>query len=183
MRLLTNQLIRSQFAALFAAVYWGVMCQGNFMSKGFKALVFVTAFFATLFSNAAQSKEVKMSGPAQNGVLIYSSNLPHLAEFYEQLFGMRVTKATKDFISLDKEGFNLIIHVPPFDMPEDSFSPIKLFLSVQNMEAVRKEAVNLGGKAFDGDWENPLFKVSNIADREGNHIQIREFKTPAKAHR
>ncbi|WDT86655.1 VOC family protein [Alteromonas sp. 009811495] len=150
------------------------------MYKGFKALVFATVFFATLFSNATQSKDVKMSGPAQNGVLIYSSNLSHLAEFYEQLFGMRVTKETKDFISLDRDGFNLIIHVPPFDMPQDSFSPIKLFLSVENMEATREKAVNLGGKAFDGEWANPIFKVSNIADREGNHIQIREFKNPNK---
>lgn len=148
------------------------------MYKGFKALVFATVFFATLFSNATQSKDVKMSGPAQNGVLIYSSNLPHLAEFYEQLFGMRVTRETKDFINLDKDGFDLIIHVPPFDMPQDSFSPIKLFLTVQNMEATREKAINLGGKAFDGEWANPIFKVSNIADREGNHIQIREFKNP-----
>ena len=148
------------------------------MYRGFKALVFATVFFATLFSNATQSKDVKMSGPAQNGVLIYSSNLPHLAEFYEQLFGMRVTRETKDFINLDKDGFDLIIHVPPFDMPQDSFSPIKLFLTVQNMEATREKAINLGGKAFDGEWANPIFKVSNIADREGNHIQIREFKNP-----
>jgi predicted enzyme related to lactoylglutathione lyase len=156
------------------------MCQGNFMHKGFKVLVFAAVFFATLFSYAAHSKEVKMSGPAQNGVLIYSSNLPHLAEFYEQLFGMRVTKETKDFISLDKDGFNLIIHIPPFDIPQNSFSPIKLFLSVRDMEATRKKAVNLGGEAFDGEWANPIFKVSNIADREGNHIQIRQFKNHSK---
>ncbi len=156
------------------------MCQGNSMYKGFKGLVFTTVFFAALFSNAAQSKELKMSGPAQNGVLIYSINLPHLAAFYEQLFGMRITRETKDFISLDKDGFNLIIHVPPFDIPKGSFSPIKLFLSVQNMEATREKAVTLGGEAFDGEWANPIFKVSNIADREGNHIQIREFKNPGK---
>jgi predicted enzyme related to lactoylglutathione lyase len=121
-----------------------------------------------------------VSVPAQNGVLIYSNNLRHLAEFYEQLFGMRVARETRDFISLDKDGFNLIIHVPPFDIPKDSFSPIKLFLSVQNMEAARKEAISLGGKAFDGEWENPIFKVSNIADAEGNHVQIRESKNSSK---
>lgn len=37
-------------------------------------------------------------------------------------------------------------------------------------------AVSLGGEAFEGEWANPIFKVSNIAVREGSHIQIREFK-------
>lgn len=121
-----------------------------------------------------------MLGPAQNGVLIYSTNFPDLAEFYEQLFSMRVTRETEDFINLDKDGFNLIIHVPPFEIPEGSFSPIKPFLSVQDMKSVRNKAVSLGGQVFDGQWENPLFKVSNIADREGNHIQLREFKNSGK---
>jgi len=62
------------------------------MHKGFKALTFATVFFAILFANVSQSKEVKMSGPAQNGVLIYSNNLHYLAEFYEQLFKMQVIR-------------------------------------------------------------------------------------------
>jgi len=49
-------------------------------------------------------------------------------------------------------------------------------LSIQNLEATIKEAVSLGGEAFEGEWANPIFKVSNIANREGNHIQIRAFK-------
>lgn len=146
------------------------------MYKGFKALIFVTVFFTIIFANASQCKEINMSGPAQNGVLIYSSNFQHLAEFYEQLFEMQVTRETDNFISLKKDGFNLIIHLPPFDLPKNSFSPIKLFLTVNNMEATKEEAVRLGGETFEGEWSNPIFKVSNIADREGNHIQIREFK-------
>ncbi len=147
------------------------------MYKGFKALVFVAVFFTIIFANTSQCKETNMSGPAQNGVLIYSSNFQHLAEFYEQLFEMQVTRETPNFISLNKDGFNLIIHLPPFDLPKNSFSPIKLFLTVNNMEATKKEAIRLGGETFDGEWSNPTFKVSNIADREGNHIQIREFKS------
>jgi len=116
-----------------------------------------------------------MSGPAQNGVLIYSGDLNNLSEFYEQLFSMHVVRKTKDFISLEKEGFNLIIHVPPFDMPNNAFSPIKLFLTIDDMAISRAEAVKLGGQAFDGEWSNPVFKVSNIADRDGNPIQLRQF--------
>lgn len=116
-----------------------------------------------------------MPGPAQHGVLIYSGNLPQLADFYVQLFDMHITRETKDLISLDKDGFTLIIHVPPFDIPAGSVSPVKLFLSVQNMAATREKAIALGGSAFDGEWANPIFTVSNIADSDGNHIQIRQF--------
>lgn len=116
-----------------------------------------------------------MSGPAQNGALIYSGDLIHLSEFYERLFSMRVTRKTNDFISLERSGFNLIIHVPPFDMPNKTFSPIKLFFTVDDMAIAREQAVKLGGQAFEGEWSNPLFKVSNIADRDGNPIQIRQF--------
>jgi predicted enzyme related to lactoylglutathione lyase len=116
-----------------------------------------------------------MSGPAQNGALVYSSDLNKLSEFYEKLFGMRVIRTTKDFISLDKNGFNLILHIPPFELPKDKYNPVKLFLAVENMEDARDKAIALGGKAFEGEWSNPIFKVSNIADCDGNHIQIREF--------
>ena len=116
-----------------------------------------------------------MSGPAQNGVLIYSSNIDSLSEFYLRLFNMRLLRRTNDFISMERDGFNLIIHVPPFNMPNETFSPIKLFLSVQDLEKARKDVIELGGKTFEGEWANPIFRVSNVADRDGNHIQLREF--------
>lgn len=116
-----------------------------------------------------------MPKPAQNGVLIYSGNFRSLAEFYQQLFGLAVIRETKEFVSLEKDGFNLIIHIPPFETSKESFCSIKLFLTVQNIEATKKEALELGGKIFDGEWANPIFKVANIADCDGNHIQIREF--------
>ena len=116
-----------------------------------------------------------MSGPAQNGVLIYSADLSNLSEFYETLFGMQIVRKTKDFISLETNGFNLIIHVPPFAIPPNTFSPIRLFPTVEDMAASRAQAVKLGGQAFEGEWGNPVFKVSNIADRDGNQIQLRQF--------
>ena len=136
---------------------------------------FALVILSALFQSTTHSKEQQMSVPAQNGVLIYSGDLSNLSEFYEKLFGMRVVRKTNDFISLDKDGFNLIIHVPPFDMPTNAFSPMKLFLTVDDMAVSREEAIKLGGQAFEGEWSNPIFKVSNIADRDGNHIQLREF--------
>lgn len=138
---------------------------------------FAFTFFVlfALFQSTVHSKEKPMSEPAQNGVLIYSGDLSNLSEFYEKLFGMRVVRKTNDFISLEMNSFNLIIHVVPFDMPNKTFSPIKLFLTVADMAKAREEAVKLGGQAFEGKWSNPRFSVSNIADRDGNHIQLRQF--------
>ena len=75
----------------------------NNLYKDFKTLVYATVIFATLFSNEDQVKDVNVSVPAQNGVLIYSSNLRHLAEFYEQLFGMRVARETREFKNSSKD--------------------------------------------------------------------------------
>jgi predicted enzyme related to lactoylglutathione lyase len=145
------------------------------MGNKFSYFAFVLFVLSVLFQSKAHGKENFMSGPAQNGVLIYSGDLSNLSDFYEKLFGMRVVRKTNDFISLKTNGFNLIIHVPPFDMPTKTFSPIKLFLTVDDMAMSREEAVKLGGQAFEGEWSNPIFKVSNIADRDGNYIQLRQF--------
>lgn len=145
------------------------------MHNKFSYFAIAFIILSALFQSTAHSKEKHMSGPAQNGVLIYSDDLSNLSEFYEKLFGMRVVRKTNDFISLETNGFNLIIHTPPFDMPTNSFSPIKLFLTVEDMAMARELAVKLGGAVFEGEWSNPLFKVSNIADRDGNHIQLRQF--------
>lgn len=58
---------------------------------------------------------------------------------------------------------------PPFEMPTKAFSSIKPFLTVNDMAMSREKAVKLGGQAFEGEWSNPVFKVSNIADRDGNY--------------
>ncbi|WP_052010102.1 MULTISPECIES: glyoxalase/bleomycin resistance/dioxygenase family protein [unclassified Alteromonas] len=116
-----------------------------------------------------------MAGPAHHGAIIYSNNLKNLSAFYVQLFSMKVVRETADFISLDKDGFNLIIHIPPFAIPHSSVSAVKLFFAVTSIENAKSLAIKLGGEALDGEWANPMFIVANIVDNEGNHIQIREF--------
>lgn len=145
------------------------------MRNKFSYFALVLFVLSALFQTTVHGKEKHMSGPAQNGVFIYSCDLSNLSEFYEKLFGMRVVRTSNDFINLETNGFNLIIHVSPFDLPTKAFSPIKLFLTVDDIAMSREEAVKLGGQAFEGEWSNPIFKVSNIADRDGNHIQIRQF--------
>jgi predicted enzyme related to lactoylglutathione lyase len=121
-----------------------------------------------------------MTGPAQYGALIYSSNIAKLAEFYTALFNMHTVRKTPDFISLETNGFTIIIHTPPFEFPRESFSAIKLFLTVDNMAAARAQAVTLGGQALAGEWANPLFTVTNITDCDGNAIQLREFTNSSR---
>lgn len=116
-----------------------------------------------------------MNGPAKHGTLVYSNDIKALAKFYVELFSMKVTRETIDLISLVKDGFNIIVHTPPCTMPEPDFNSVKLFLTVDNLEDTKEKAVELGGQSFEGVWSNPLFAVCNIADSDGNHIQLREF--------
>jgi predicted enzyme related to lactoylglutathione lyase len=116
-----------------------------------------------------------MTGPAKNGVLVYSNDIKALAEFYTTLFSMSIARQTPEFVSLVKDGFNIIIHTPPTAMPKPEFNTVKLFIAVDDLAAAKMKAEELGGSSFDGLWSNALFTVCNIADPDGNHIQLREF--------
>ncbi|MCB1886378.1 MAG: hypothetical protein KDH20_02115 [Rhodocyclaceae bacterium] len=116
-----------------------------------------------------------MKGPARYGAVVYARDVRRLADFYRQFFGMTVLRETPDLISLDKDGFNIVIHVPPVEMPEAGFSPVKLFLTVESLAQAREAVTRYGGSVMDGEWCNPVFRLCNIVDPEGNPIQIREF--------
>ncbi len=117
-----------------------------------------------------------MAGPARNGALIYANNIKTLSTFYIAFFNMRVLRETPDFISLDTEDFNVIIHKPPSHIVDaERFNTVKLFLAVDSIEQAKINIVKYGGKALDGVWHNPLFSVCNVIDPDGNHLQLREF--------
>ncbi len=116
-----------------------------------------------------------MSEPAKCGAVIYSSDVDKLALFYIEYFGMALIRDEHEFKSLDINGFNIIIHVPPIEIPSTKFNTVKLFLTVDNLDQARSKIEGMGGKSLDGEWSNPFFKMCNISDPEGNHIQIREF--------
>ena len=116
-----------------------------------------------------------MTAVAKHGVLVYANDIQAVANFYQTLFNMRVVRQTAELISLMQDGFNIIIHLPPIEMPQPAFNSVKVFMTVDSLSAARAKAVELGGQAFDGEWANPIFKVCNIADSDGNVIQLREF--------
>ena len=117
-----------------------------------------------------------MSTPSRCGVIVYSKNIKSLSQFYIEMFDMALLRETNDFISIASDEFNIIVHTPPIEIPEKNFNTVKMFLTVENHKEARDKVVKLGGKALDGEWSNPIFKVCNIADPDGNQIQIREFK-------
>lgn len=116
-----------------------------------------------------------MSKIPSSGVIVYSKNIKALSHFYMDMFAMTLLRETDDFISLGSQALNIVIHVPPIDIPDEHFNTVKIFLTVQSHQAARARAEQLGGKALEGVWANPVFKVCNISDPDGNHIQIREF--------
>jgi predicted enzyme related to lactoylglutathione lyase len=116
-----------------------------------------------------------MNGPAKHGALVYSNDIKALSKFYVELFSMKVVRETIDLVSLVKDGFNIVIHNPPTTLPKSDFNTVKLFLTVDCLEDTKIKAEELGGQSFEGTWCNPMFSVCNIADFDGNHIQLREF--------
>jgi len=116
-----------------------------------------------------------MSGAAKFGTIVYAKNIQELSKFYVKMFGLLVVHETNELVSLGAEGFNIVMHTPPIEIPERNFNTVKVFVTVESLESARHQAIELGGEALEGEWSNPIFKVCNIADPEGNHIQLREF--------
>lgn len=116
-----------------------------------------------------------MSEPAKFGAIVYGRNIQELSEFYMKMFGLSLLHKTTKLVSLGGEGFNIVVHIPPIELPDRNFNTIKVFVAVDNLEDSKRQAIELGGNALEGEWSNPIFKVCNIADPEGNHIQLREF--------
>lgn len=116
-----------------------------------------------------------MSGSAKFGAIVYAGSIQELSKFYIKMFGLSVLHETDELVSLGAEGFNIVVHAPPIEIPEQNFNTVKVFFAVKSLESAKHRAVELGGKALEGEWSNPIFKVCNIADPEGNHIQLREF--------
>ncbi|TKB44381.1 VOC family protein [Thalassotalea mangrovi] len=112
----------------------------------------------------------------RNGVIIYAREINSLSRFYAEMFDMNVLRETAEFISIGSQEFNIVVHIPPTEMPDYTFNRVKMFITVDNLDKARDRVVELGGSTLEGEWSNPVFSVCNVVDPEGNHIQLREFK-------
>jgi predicted enzyme related to lactoylglutathione lyase len=123
-------------------------------------------------------------------VVLFTINLTSLAQFYEGVFGMRVEKAEKDHVVLQKELFRLIIHqipepyskniiisVPPIVRESSS---MKLSLPVESISQSRAMADDLGGCIYDSarEWVDESSTFCDGWDPDGNVFQVYQPNEP-----
>lgn len=123
-------------------------------------------------------------GPARAGALIYAKHVDSLAAFYQTVLGMAVSHATVDLTVLTSADAQLVIHAHPESIAGQititvppalrDWSAVKLFFTVDNLEATRTLIPTLGGVVLPEIWSGPSFRVCNVADPEGNIFHIRE---------
>ncbi len=116
-----------------------------------------------------------MKGPAKFGAIVYAKEIQELSVFYRELFDLTLLTETAELVSLGGDGFNVVVHTSPIELSELSCNTVKIFVAVDSLDDVRRCAIELGGHALDGEWQNPMFKVCNIEYTGQNHIQLREF--------
>ena len=125
-----------------------------------------------------------MPGPAQSGLFVYAKDLDRLANFYESILGLSRLHASEEWVVLDGQGMQLIVHAIPAPIASSiqiSSPPqhredtaLKFFFTVPSIAAARAAAPALGGEVFSQQWHGPGFRVCNGCDPEGNIFQVRE---------
>lgn len=125
-----------------------------------------------------------MPGPARAGAVIYASDMPRLAGFYEALLGMTRLHRGDDYTVLESPDIQLVIHaIPPHiastftvatpPVPRED-TAIKLFFTVASISGAREHAQRLGGSVYVQQWAGTGFVACNGCDPEGNIFQLRE---------
>ena len=125
-----------------------------------------------------------MPGPAQSGLFVYAKDLGLLAGFYETLLGLSRLHTSEEWVVLDGQDTQLIVHaIPPHIASAIQISSppqrredtaLKFFFTVPSIVAARATASALGGEVFSETWHGPGFRVCNACDPEGNIFQVRE---------
>jgi predicted enzyme related to lactoylglutathione lyase len=125
-----------------------------------------------------------MPGPAKAGVLVYAKNLGTLAQFYEELLGLRVLASDSEHVVAENNDIQLVLHAMPAHLAAEVTiaSPprpreeqaIKPFFTVASLAVAEQQARQLGGFVFGPAWAGPGFTVRNACDPEGNIIQLRQ---------
>ncbi len=105
-------------------------------------------------------------------VIIFSSRVAALADFYRRAFGFAIVgTAADDWIELSSGGCNLAIHGTARDTRRKGDSGIKLVFGTTRVAAVRRRLTKLGIAmgavcAFDG------ISMCDGKDPDGNRFQI-----------
>lgn len=120
------------------------------------------------------------------GLVLYARDMNHVAAFYAALAGLAETQRERDFVVLERDGFQLVIVAAPeaiaaqitISKPprrrEDT--PMKPVFVVPGIDAVRVAVVEHGGciDTAGGAWLFGPWRVCDGCDPEGNVFQLRE---------
>lgn len=118
------------------------------------------------------------------GVVLFTSDVLRMTEFYRELAAMNVLHADADHTVLEVAGFELVIHAIRGEWAEASAGAIevregaamKLCLPVANIAAARERAEALGGRIHppEREWDAREFRACDGHDPDGNVLQVRE---------
>lgn len=125
-----------------------------------------------------------MNGPAKSGIFIYAQDVTRLALFYQQVIGCEVQHTDDDMVVMGCPGLQLLVHRIPAEIGKTiqiespplkrENTALKFFVTLNSIDAARRQARNLGGDIFAENWQGPGFVVCNAMDCEGNVFQVRE---------
>lgn len=127
-----------------------------------------------------------MPSELKPGAVVFARNPERVARFYEELVPMAVAQVEREYIVLECECIQLVIHAIPkrvadsIDITEPPSvreqTPIKLFFPVASLADARVKAALLGGQLGPSrnEWEARGFRACDGHDPEGNVFQLRQ---------
>lgn len=120
------------------------------------------------------------------GAVLFASDCCALARFYVEALGFVALEREEDFVRLERDGFELLVHAMHGDAaPRARFdasprrrseSPVKLVFTVDDFGATRDAVERLAGRLDDDAkaWRFRGGRILDGEDPEGNVIQLRE---------
>ena len=133
---------------------------------------------------AANRAAPKAMSHQQTGAVLFTINFRRLAQFYEQVAGLRVRRTEYDHIVLENDSFRLVVHQIPeryakhiaITVPPQvrEIGSIKLCFPVDSISAAREEAASLGGCVYgsEREWIYESATVCDGWDSDGNVFQL-----------
>jgi predicted enzyme related to lactoylglutathione lyase len=127
-----------------------------------------------------------MPDSINSGAVLYAEDIARIGAFYAAVAGLGETQRDRDFMVLERGGFQLVIVAVPEQIASTIVitdpprrreeTPIKLIFVVPDIAAARKIAADRGGamSPSDREWRFADWRVCDGHDPEGNVFQLRE---------
>ncbi len=127
-----------------------------------------------------------MTSIPKPGAVVFVKSLSRAAKFYEELLSLSVIQAENDYVVLESEAIQLVLHAIPTHIAESicileppevrEEMPIKLFFPVESIAYARASALELGGQVgpVASEWEFRDIRTCDGYDPEGNVFQLRQ---------